>query len=67
MNNGDLPPFAKYSGNSSFFGGTPPLPIGVGYAVVIGFGALFSIFTTAIVLINKYFGNVGDITSEHFK
>lgn len=63
----DLPPFARYNGQESFFGGEPPLSEGVGYLVVLGFGALFSIITTILVLLNKYFGAKGEITSEHFK
>jgi hypothetical protein len=31
----------------------------VGYAVVIGFGAAFSIFTTILVILNKKFGTLG--------
>jgi hypothetical protein len=63
----ELPPFEKYRGQESMFGGEPPLSEGIGYLVVLGFGALFSVFTTCIVLINKYFGKRGDQTSEHFK
>jgi len=64
---GDLPPtFSEYEGQESFFGGVAPLSEGVGYLVVLGFGALFSIFTTVLVLLNKYFGKSGDVTSEHF-
>ena len=62
-----IPPFAKYDGDTSFFGGTPPLSEGIGYLVVLGFGAIFSIITTILVLLNKYFGAKGEITSEHFK
>ena len=47
--NNVVPPFAEYEGQSSFFGGTPPLPVGVGYGVVLGFGILFSLITTALV------------------
>lgn len=61
------PPFLRYDGADSFFGGSPPLSKGVGYAVVLGFGALFSIITTVLVMLNKFFGHKGDITSEHFK
>jgi len=39
----------------------------MGYLIVLGFGALFSIFTTVLVFINKCFGQKGDITSEHYK
>jgi uncharacterized membrane protein (DUF4010 family) len=63
----DLPPFDKYQGQDSYFGGEPPLSEGVGYLVVLGFGALFSVITTALVYLNKYFGANGDVTSEHFK
>lgn len=63
----DLPPFLKYDGETSFFGGEPPLSEGVGYLVVLGFGFLFSLITTGLVLLNKYFGAKGEITSEHFK
>ena len=59
--------FTKYQGQDSFFGGEAPLSEGIGYLVVLGFGALFSILTTILVFLNKYFGSKGDITSEHFK
>lgn len=62
-----FPPFARYDGQKDFFGGEPPLSTGVGYLVVLGFGFLFSIITTILVLMNKYFGAKGEITSEHFK
>lgn len=66
--NNAIPPFLEYEGQESFFPkGSAPLPLGVGYAVVLGFGLLFSIITTGIVYINKYFGSKGEITSEHFK
>eukprot|EP00934_Nitzschia_sp_Nitz4_P001749 Nitzschia sp. Nitz4//scaffold454_size8830//428//2827//NITZ4_009112-RA/size8830-augustus-gene-0.5-mRNA-1//-1//CDS//3329552282//1749//frame0 len=61
-----IPPFNKYQGQESYFGGTPPLDVGVGYAVVLGFGLFFSILTTIIVYINRYFGSKGAETSEHF-
>ena len=63
----ETPPLQKYAGQESFFGGEPPLSEGVGYLVVLGFGFLFSILTTILVYMNKYFGAKGDITSEHFK
>jgi len=44
-----------------------PLDTAVGYVVVLGFGALFSIFTTILVQLDKYFGRHKEITSEHFK
>jgi len=61
-----IPPFLKYVGDQSFFGENPPLKEWVGYVVVIGFGLLFSVITTGIVYINRYFGSKGEITSEHF-
>eukprot|EP00529_Nitzschia_sp_RCC80_P014810 CAMPEP_0113486738 /NCGR_PEP_ID=MMETSP0014_2-20120614/25149_1 /TAXON_ID=2857 /ORGANISM="Nitzschia sp." /LENGTH=717 /DNA_ID=CAMNT_0000380415 /DNA_START=112 /DNA_END=2265 /DNA_ORIENTATION=- /assembly_acc=CAM_ASM_000159 len=64
--NNIFPPFLEYDGQESFFGGSPPLSEGVGYAVVLGFGILFSLITTALVYMNKYFGHKGEITSEHF-
>ena len=63
----ETPPFAAYAGQDSFFGGEPPLSKGVGYAVVVGFGVVFSIITTALIILNGYFGSKGEITSEHFK
>lgn len=62
-----FPPFAMYDGQDSFFGGEPALSLAVGYFVVLGFGAMFSIFTTLLVLADKYFGKNHEITSEHFK
>jgi len=55
-----------YQGQESYFGGKPPLSEGVGYAVVLGFGFAFSLFTTAIVFIEKYFGEGSSMTSEKF-
>lgn len=65
---GLLPPtFEQYAGQSSFFGGDPALSVGVGYAVVLGFGVFFSVFTTGIIYLNQKFGNKQQMTSEHFK
>ena len=61
------PPFAQYSGQTSFFGGVPPLSKGAGYAVLIGFGLAFSIFTTFIVWFDKMLKGNASMTSEHFK
>ena len=63
----ETPPFERYQGQDSFFGDDAPLSKAVGYLVVLGFGALFSIITTVLVMLNKFFGHKGDITSEHFK
>ena len=56
-----------YEFKESFFGGTPPLPVSVGYAVVLGFGAVFSIFTTLLVFLEKRFAGNASMTSEKFK
>lgn len=62
-----LPPFARYDGQDSFFGGEPPLSEAVGYLVVLGFGFLFSFVTTMIVMADKFFTGTHSETSEHFK
>jgi hypothetical protein len=68
VNVGPLSPtFDEYQYQTSFFEGEPPLDVSIGYLVVLGFGALFSVVTTLVVYINKNFGMKGDITSEHFK
>lgn len=65
--NNVFPPFKQFEGQTSYFPvGEAPLPQWVGWVVVVGFGLLFSVITTAIVYINKYFGSKGEITSEHF-
>jgi len=45
--------------------GNPPLDQGYGYGIVIGFGAFFSIFITALSYIQKKYGGVNE-TSEEF-
>ena len=49
----------------SYFGGTPPLSSGVGWAVIIGFGVFFSVVTTLIVHLSRKYTNT-PTTSEHF-
>jgi len=67
LRNNVFPPFKQFEGQTSYFPvGEAPLPQWVGWVVVVGFGLLFSVITTAIVYINKYFGSKGEITSEHF-
>ena len=56
-----------YAGMESFFGDDPPLSESVGYFVVLGFGAAFSIFTTLLVYMEKWFSGGKSITSEKFK
>jgi len=55
----------EYYGVQSFFGGATPLPLWAGYAIVIGFGLFFSLFTTALVYIDKVV-NKTEHTSEFF-
>lgn len=57
---------AKYAGQDSFFGDTYALDEWVGYVVVLGFGAAFSVFTTLIVMMEKWFAGSATMTSEHF-
>jgi len=56
---------SEYRGQDGFFGGTPPLPEGAGYTIVLGFGVFFSLFTTALVYVDK-FVNGTEHTSEYF-
>lgn len=42
-----------YKGSESFFGSSTPLPESAGYAIVLGFGAFFSVFTTVLVYLDK--------------
>ncbi|CAA2992765.1 urea-proton symporter DUR3 [Olea europaea subsp. europaea] len=50
---------------SSFFGGQPVLNQGVGYSVILGFGAFFAVFTSFLVWLEKrYVGSRH--TSEWF-
>jgi len=55
----------EYLGKESFFGNDTPLPEAAGYAIVLGFGAFFSVFTTTMVFLDKKF-NGTEITSEFF-
>jgi hypothetical protein len=61
------PSYEQFAGMDSYFGGKPPSSLGIGYFVVLGFGAFFSIITTGIVYLNTKFGKTQHITSEHFK
>ena len=56
----------EYQGQTSYFGGAPPLSLTIGYLVVLGFGALFSVFTTIVVYLDKVFAGNASITSENF-
>merc|ERR1719359_2126736 len=55
----------KYKGKESFFGDVTPLPLAAGYAIVLGFGVFFSIFTTILVYLDKKYNNT-EHTSEFF-
>jgi SSS family transporter len=56
---------SEYLTAESFFGDSTPLPEGAGYAIVLGFGAFFSIFTTLLVYLDKIY-NGTEHTSEFF-
>eukprot|EP00928_Gymnodinium_smaydae_P098880 TRINITY_DN929_c0_g1_i6.p1 TRINITY_DN929_c0_g1~~TRINITY_DN929_c0_g1_i6.p1 ORF type:complete len:682 (+),score=151.36 TRINITY_DN929_c0_g1_i6:69-2114(+) len=56
---------AEYRKQVNFFGIDPPLPEWSGYAIVLGFGVFFSLFTTALVYIDKKV-NKTEHTSEFF-
>lgn len=56
----------EYFGMKAYFGGTPPLSLTVGYLVVLGFGVLFSVFTTIVVYLDKIFSGNATMTSEAF-
>eukprot|EP00816_Leptocylindrus_hargravesii_P005076 CAMPEP_0196810538 /NCGR_PEP_ID=MMETSP1362-20130617/11390_1 /TAXON_ID=163516 /ORGANISM="Leptocylindrus danicus, Strain CCMP1856" /LENGTH=681 /DNA_ID=CAMNT_0042185577 /DNA_START=35 /DNA_END=2080 /DNA_ORIENTATION=+ len=64
--NGVPKAMGEYANSDSFFGGDPPLSEAIGWAVVLGFGLFFSVFTTLIVMADKYFGSKKAMTSEHF-
>ena len=49
----------------SFFGGKPPLPVGAGWALCLGFGVFFSFVTVGLVKLETVFGGT-KITSEFF-
>jgi hypothetical protein len=49
----------QYRGMTSSFGGTPPLDVGAGYGVLLGFGVFFSLFASfATYLDNRYAGTI---------
>jgi len=56
---------SRYETKLSFFGTDPPLPEAAGYAIVLGFGAAFSVFTTILVYLDVYV-NGTQHTSEFF-
>lgn len=51
----------------SFFGDSTPLPSWVGYAIILGFGAFFSVVTTLLVYLDSKYNHEGTgYTSEYF-
>ncbi len=46
----------QYDGLTSFFGDGPPLSQGVGYGIVVGFGAAFAVLTTTLVYLDYKYG-----------
>jgi len=55
----------EYCGKTNFFGDTPILPLSAGYAIVLGFGLFFSLFTSLLVWLDaKILGTKYD--SEQF-
>eukprot|EP00892_Ulva_mutabilis_P007270 jgi/Ulvmu1/4915/UM201_0007.1 len=58
--------FEQYAKQCSFFGeGGAPLPEGAGWAIIIGFGFVFSLVTSLIVYVDYTFGGTA-MTSEEF-
>lgn len=57
--------FAEYECNDSFFGGDAPLSLAVGYAIVLGFGLVFGLFTVGLVALERYISGV-PMSSEFF-
>jgi hypothetical protein len=53
-------------GKATYFGGKPPLSQAIGYIVVLGWGAFFSILTTVVVCIERKMSGK-NYTSERFK
>ncbi|KAL4418865.1 hypothetical protein ABPG77_002621 [Micractinium sp. CCAP 211/92] len=56
---------SEYNCEDSFFGGTPPLPQGYGYGIVIAFGIFFSVVTSFLVWLDYKYGGTKQ-TSEQF-
>ena len=57
----------QYDGLTSFFGDGPPLSQGVGYGIVVGFGAAFAVLTTTLVYLDYKYGGTkyhSEVTME---
>lgn len=57
--------FPQYKCAESFFGNSTPLSLGVGYAIVLGFGLVFGLFTVGLVALERYLSGV-KMSSEFF-
>lgn len=55
----------QYDGQCSFFGGTPALPEGLGWFIVAGLGAVFSLITSFMVWLDDRYNGVVE-NSESF-
>jgi Na+/proline symporter len=55
----------KYRGMQSFFDEAAPLDEGVGYGVLLGFGAMFALLASAITWLNARFNGMA-VSSEEF-
>lgn len=55
----------EYDFKDKFFGSDTLLSKGIGYVVLLGFGAFFSVFTTIIVFLDYKFGGTV-VNSEQF-
>ena len=51
---------SMYMGMTSSFGGTPPLNVGAGYGVVLGFGVFFSLFASFATFLDKRYAGTVD-------
>uniref|UniRef100_A0A7S0S4D6 Urea active transporter n=1 Tax=Chlamydomonas leiostraca TaxID=1034604 RepID=A0A7S0S4D6_9CHLO len=50
----------KYDGQCSFFGSDVPLPEGLGWFIVVGLGAIFTVFSTVLMWVDRKYGGVQD-------
>ncbi len=57
----------EFQGMTSYFGGEAPLPLSVGYVVVLGLGAFFTVFTSLVFWMDRKFAGNATVTSEWFK
>lgn len=55
----------QYRCKTSFFGGSAPLSLGVGFFIVLGFGLVFGLFTVGLVYLERKFSG-NQFNSEFF-